>query len=83
MKKNVLYIILAALILSVAGIYLYNQLVPQKTSVEVEVVKPIAGQFDEAALKKFNDPRVSRDFYQNIKPLGQGLGNPERLFGPF
>lgn len=75
--KDLVYIILAAVIFSVAGILGYKQLAPKGSSskqVQVEVVTPIDSNFDQGSLNVLTDPNHSRDFTPSID-LTTGLGN--------
>lgn len=82
-QKEVIYLVLAAIIFSVAGIIGYQQLKPKNTAVvEVEVVTPINDSFSQAGIQRLNDITQARDFYQTIDPLTQGIGNGAP-FGPF
>lgn len=81
-KKEVTYLVLAAIIFTVTGIIFYQRLVPKEEAVQVEVVMPIEASFKEEALQKLGDPKVAKDNYQQIDPLTSGIGST-KPFGPF
>lgn len=77
-KKDLVYAILAAIILVVAGVVAVTQLAPKKTAKssasEVEIVRPISGTMDQSALGKVLDSTKARD-YGTIFDLTVGLNN--------
>jgi nucleoside permease NupC len=82
-RKDIVYLLLAAVIMTVAGLIFYKQIAPQKqTGVQVEVVEPIKDSFNQEALSKLGDPAVAKDYYQSVDPLGEGIG-ASSPFGPF
>lgn len=77
-KKDLTYLILAAIIFSVAGILGYNQIFAKKKppqEVTVEVIEPISAEFDANALTIIADATKVRDFSFPID-ITTGLGNP-------
>lgn len=76
-RKDIVYIVLAAIIFSVTGIVGFNLLAPKGGSaktVQVEVVTPIKADFDSTALNVLTDPNTARNFTPNID-FTNGLGN--------
>lgn len=85
-RKEVIQVIAAVLIFSVAGVMIYLQLAPKsapgkaKKAAMVEVVSPLNPEFNQEALNKLSDAKTNRDFYS--KPdLKNGLNN-NQIFGP-
>lgn len=74
-KKDLLYIILATLILVVVFVLGYKQLNPSSGSagVTVEVVQPIGNSFNTQALDHLRDESKSKDFVVPVD-LGTGVG---------
>ncbi len=75
-QKDVIFAVLAVVILLVAGYVGYTQLVPKKATskvVEVETVGPIPAELDQAGLARLDDPVKTVDF--NSTPDLTGLGN--------
>jgi hypothetical protein len=76
-------LLLAVVILLVAGYLGYTQLVPHKSTgnknAQVEVVGSIAPNFDGTAMSALTDGSKVRDFSQNLD-LTTGLGN-QAVFG--
>lgn len=79
-RKDVTYLILAVVVLLVAGYLGYTQLLPKtsgtKTAskeVEVELVGPITSSFDQTALTQLSDPTQVRNFGTPID-VTTGLG---------
>lgn len=76
-KKDLLYIVLAAVIFAVAGILGYSQLSPKQSSskgVTVEVVEPVSAQFNQNTISILNNSNATRDFA--VPPnFDSGLGN--------
>lgn len=77
-SKDVIYIILAAVIFSVAGVLGFKALGSQSGSqskqVQVENVTPIPADFDKSALNTVTDPNQARNFTPSMD-LSTGLGN--------
>jgi hypothetical protein len=76
-SKDIVYLLLAVVILLVAGYLGYTQLVPQQKgakTVQVEVVGPIDENFDGAALAQVTDGSKVRDFGVQLD-LTSGLNN--------
>ena len=81
-QKDVIYAVLAVVILLVAGYVGYTQLVPKKASskvITVEKVGPIPGELNAEGLTRINDPVKVVDY--NSRPDLSGLGN-KAPFGP-
>jgi hypothetical protein len=82
-QKDIVYLLLAVVILLVAGYIGYTQLIPKKTSssstVEVEKIGVIPSQLDAAGLASLSDTARARDFSSPVD-FG-GLGN-KAPFGP-
>ncbi len=77
-KKDIFYIGTAVLIFALAGGLIFSQLTKKSSAnkvVKVEVITPISGDIDEAALSKLTDPNFARNFNPSID-LNSGLGNP-------
>jgi hypothetical protein len=75
--RDVVYMLLAVVILLVAGYLGYTQLVPQKQgakTVQVEVVGPISESYDDNALARITDGSKVRDFSVPMD-LSTGLNN--------
>ena len=84
-QKDVIYVILAAVMFSITGIIAYSQLAPKKTSTSkgatVEVVDPISADLNQSVLSTLGDPAKARD-YTVTADLTTGIGN-KAPFGPF
>ncbi|HVQ43642.1 MAG TPA: hypothetical protein VMT30_01620 [Candidatus Saccharimonadia bacterium] len=83
-QKDVIYAVLAVVILMVAGYIGYTQLVPKNangksTTVEVEKIGVIPGDLDSAGLDRIGDGGKVIDY--NSTPDLSGLGN-SAPFGP-
>lgn len=76
-KKDILYLVLAVAIFGVAGYIGLTQLSskPKTQGVSVEVVDPIAQDFNQDTLAKLNDPSQIKNFAVPVD-LTNGLGNP-------
>ncbi len=82
-QKDIMYLVLAVIILLVAGYVGYTQLVPQKSqgakTVTVEKIGQIPGQVDAAGLERISDPAkvvnynsaVDLSGLNNKAPFGQ------------
>lgn len=78
-RKDMIYLILAVVILAVTGYIGYGLLVPksaQTNQVQVEVITPIQAEFDQSALRALSDDKSARDFTPLVD-LSNGLGNPK------
>lgn len=77
-KKDITYLIIAAVIFVIVGFVGYSQLGGKSSSskhtAQVDVVVPISSDFDTTALGKLQDPGTARDFYTPID-LNSGLNN--------
>ncbi len=77
-SKDIMMMLVAAVIFIAIGVVLYGQLKPKRTSgahqTTVEVVDPINSSFDSSALSSINNPAQVRDFAVSIDL--NGLGNP-------
>lgn len=82
-KKDVFYLMVAVVILLVAGYLAYTQLFPSRTasngSVTVEKIGSIPSQLDQTALDELNDPNKVHDYSSAYDVTGLGNGAP---FGP-
>lgn len=84
-RKDLVYAVLAVVILLVAGYLAYTQLVPKKTTGsagkadEVEVVGVIPPALDESALATVRNTNKVRDFNS---PVDLGGLNHTNIFGP-
>jgi hypothetical protein len=83
-KKDLIALVIAVAIMLVAGYLAYTQLMPQKggtasQGVQVEVVGPIASDFDSAAMEALDDGSKVRNFAVKLD-LSAGLDNPT-IFG--
>jgi hypothetical protein len=82
-SKDVMYMLLAVVILMVAGYLAYTQLAPKKSAGQqgatVEVVGPISADFDSVAMADLTNPDKARDFSVPID-LSNGLSN-QAIFG--
>jgi hypothetical protein len=79
--KDVLYIILAGIIFSVAGVIGFKQLAPKNAKeVQVEVVTPIEPDFNQDALRQVTDGGRAKDFMPSID-IHNGLDN-NKPFNP-
>lgn len=76
-KKDLLYIIVTAVILAVVFMLGYKQLNPSngQSGVTVEVVAPVGATFNTAALDHLRDDAKSKNFVVPID-LGTGVGTP-------
>lgn len=80
-SKDVVYILLAGIIFSIAGVLGFQQLAPKnQKEVQVEVVTPIEADFNQDALKQLNDAGKARNFTPVID-LNNGLNN-DKPFNP-
>jgi spore coat protein CotH len=80
-QKDVLYLLLAVVILLVAGYVGYNQIVPKKASsntVEVEKIGPIPSELDSAALVRLSDASKVKEF---SLPVDLSNLNNRAIFG--
>lgn len=80
-KKDLMYLVLAVVILLGAGYLGYTQLAPKQgssSSVTVEKIGPIPDQMDAAGLSAINDPGKVQDFNSPVDLTG--LGSKE-VFG--
>jgi hypothetical protein len=80
--KDLVYLLIAVVILMAAGYLAYTQLVPQKSSaqgVTVEIVGPITENYDSVALTGLTNADKVRDYSVPID-LGTGLNN-QAVFG--
>jgi hypothetical protein len=81
-QKDIVYLVLAVVILLVAGYVGYAQLAPKKASsktVEVEKVGVIPSELDANGLARIQDPAKVKDFSSPVDLTG--LGNAA-VFGP-
>jgi hypothetical protein len=81
-QKDIMYLMLAVVILLAAGYIGYTQLMPKKsasTGVEVEKVGVIPSTLDETGMSLLKDPAKSQDFNSPVDL--SGLGNAA-IFGP-
>lgn len=85
-RKELVQLVVAIVILVAAGSLIFSQLTPKKSlqsksSVPtIEVITPIAPNYDQNALSTLTDTSKNRDFYQQ-PDLSSGLGN-SAPFGP-
>lgn len=81
-KKDVIYAVLAVVILMVAGYIAYTQLVPKKTAtaadagVTVEVVGVIPSSLNEQGLAILADPKQVVNFNSPVDFTGLGNAAP-------
>ena len=85
-QKDIISLLVAITIFTITGVLAYSLLKPKgsnsgSTTVQVLVVTPISGTFNERGKSDLTDPTVTRDFTPAID-LTTGLGNPQ-LFGSF
>jgi flagellar basal body-associated protein FliL len=86
-QKDIIYLLLAVVILIATAFLFFTLLAPKSgasqksANATVEIVDPIATEFDSAGQKALTDPAVTKDFTQPVD-LTTGLGNPQ-LFGPY
>lgn len=82
-KKDLMYLVVAVVILLVAGYLAYTQLMPKKTTasegVQVEKIGEIPAQLDAEGLARVSNPAKVVDFNSPVDL--SGLGNPSP-FGP-
>jgi hypothetical protein len=84
-QKDVVYLGLAAVVLTVTGILGYSILAPKSassaasSSTNVEVVAPILSKMDDGSLSGLRDPAVTKDFTVPVDLTGLGT---TALFGP-
>lgn len=80
-RKEMIQLGAAVVVLFVAGILVYTQLAPKKSSQSeekymVEKIKMIDADYDEQALTQITDGSNVRDFY-TAPDLSTGLGNSQ------
>ena len=83
-KKDLVYLLVAVVILLAAGYLAYTQLLPKShtsaaTGVQVEKVGVIPSDMDSAGLAAINDPDKVTDFNSPVDLSGLGNAAP---FGP-
>ena len=82
-KKDIIYLLLAVVILIVAGYVGYTQLVPKKDTidrgVEVDKIGVFDSKFDTAALVKLGDAATVHDYSSPVDLTGLDNKAP---FGP-
>jgi flagellar basal body-associated protein FliL len=83
-KKDLMALVIAVAIMLVAGYLVYTQVMPQKSGaasqgVQVEVVGPIASDFDPSVMDTLSDSSKVRNFAVSLD-LTTGLANPT-IFG--
>jgi hypothetical protein len=82
-KKDMVFLVIAVVILLVAGYLAYTKIMPQKSSadagVTVEKIGKISSQLDQTGLKWINDTERVKDF--NSPADYSNLDNPQP-FGP-
>lgn len=77
-KKDLLYIIVTAVILVAVATMGYQQLAPAGGSeggITVEVVQPVGASFNTSALDHLRDENASKNFTVPVD-LGTGVGTP-------
>ncbi len=81
--KDIIYIVLAAVIFTILGVVIYQQFFAskQKNQVTYEVITPINSGFNKQALETLKNPLVARDFAIPVD-LKTGLDNT-KPFGSF
>ena len=75
-KKDLIYLMIAVVILLVAGYVVYANLVPKSTSdtgVKVDKIGAISGTLNSDTLSGFADKATARDFSSPVE--FSGLGN--------
>lgn len=80
-QKDIVYLVLAVVILLAAGYVGYTQLMPKKASskvVEVEKIGKIPSELDTSGLATLNDPTKVRDFNS---PVDLTNLNNKAIFG--
>jgi len=83
-KKDLIYLVVSAVIFVAVGIVGYSQLnagkggtsTSGKHTATVEVITPITSDFNATAQQQLQDPTKARDFYSPID-LHSGLNNPQ------
>jgi hypothetical protein len=81
-KKDLMYLLLAVVIMLVAGYVGYTQLMPKKpnsTVVEVEKIGKIPSQLDAAGIARISDPEKVVNFDLPVDLSGLNNRTP---FGP-
>jgi hypothetical protein len=81
-SKDIVYLILAAVILIGAGYLGYTQLMPKSATekaVEVDVIGKIPSGFDDTAMARLTDD--SKVVNYNVPPDLTGLGNAKPFGG--
>ncbi len=79
-SKEIIQLAVAMVILVIAGIVIFNFVVPKKSTSSssdhsYEIVSPISASYDQDALSRLNDSNKAHDYY--VKPdLHSGVGNP-------
>lgn len=78
-RKDLIYIVITAIVIIVAAIIGYGELNQNKTAINsnatVEVVKPIGASLNKNALDHLRDEKASTNFVLPID-LKSGVGNP-------
>ena len=78
-KKDLTYLLVAVVILLVAGYVVYTQLMPKSTAdsgVKVDIVGSIASEMDASALSQLSDTTKSRDFSSPVEFSGLNNAAP-------
>ncbi len=79
--KDIVLLLVAAVMFAVTGFVAFTQLAPKKAAgnnpkVQVVVVPPISPDFDQAALSKINDNTQVVDYSVKIDVTGLGNAAP-------
>lgn len=78
-QKDLLFLVIAVVILLVAGYVMYSNLMPKNTTdsgVKVDVVGKIPSKMDDAGLAALTDPTKSKDFSSPIEFSGLNNAAP-------
>ena len=76
-QKDLVYLVVAVVILLVAGYVVYTNLMPKSTTdtgVKVDIVGIIPNKMNSEGQTKLTDPAISKDFSSPIE--FSGLNNP-------
>lgn len=75
--KDLVYLVVAVVILLAAGFLAFTQLAPKSTTStsQVEIVGRFSSEFDQAAVAKIRDPKTAQDYSSDFD-FKSGLQNP-------
>ncbi len=79
-QKELIQIIVAVVILGVAGLVIFTQLKPKSSarskSLTYEKITKLQPEFSTESLKRLSDASITKDFYAP-PDLKSGVGNPQ------